>query len=70
MGLYKSGDIFQAKVDEILSDIEGVKTYIYYIIVIFKGSFPQHIYHIIFIFAGLRTTVLKINAPETIFGSK
>ena len=28
MGMCTSGDIFQTKVDELLSDIEGVKTYI------------------------------------------
>ena len=28
MGICASGYIFQAKVDELLSDIEGVKTYI------------------------------------------
>ena len=37
MGLWYSGEIFQAKVYEFLSDIEGFKTYIDDIIVIGEG---------------------------------
>jgi hypothetical protein len=43
MGMCCSGDIFQAKIDEILGNIEGVKTYIYGIcLVINKGSSDDH----------------------------
>jgi hypothetical protein len=43
MGMCYSGDIFQAKVDQLLGDIEGVKTYIDDILVISKGSFDDHL---------------------------
>ena len=38
MGMYASRDIFQAKVDDLLGDIEGVKTYIGDILVLSKDS--------------------------------
>ena len=40
MGLCASGDIFKAKVDEILGDIGGVKTYIDNILVLGKMIIP------------------------------
>jgi Reverse transcriptase (RNA-dependent DNA polymerase). len=43
MGMCCSGDVFQAKVDQLLGDIEGVKTYIDDILVISKGSFDDHL---------------------------
>ena len=43
MRLCGSSDIFQTKVDKLLSDINGVKTYIDYILLLGKGSFCQHI---------------------------
>ena len=39
MGMCAPGDIFQAKVDKLLGDIEGVKMYIDDIIVLNKGGF-------------------------------
>ncbi len=45
MGLVSSGNIFQqAKVNEILGDIEGVKAYIDDILVVLnKGTFKDHV---------------------------
>ena len=43
MGMYASGDIFQANVDELLGDIEDIKTYIDDILVLSKDSFEKHI---------------------------
>ena len=43
MGMCTSGDIFQAKVDELLSDIEGVRTYIKNILLLTKDCFRKHI---------------------------
>ena len=43
MGICASGDIFQAKVDELLGDIMGVKTYIDDMLVLGKDSFKKHI---------------------------
>ena len=40
MVLYKFGDIFQDKVENLLSDIDGVKMYINFIMVLGKGIPP------------------------------
>ena len=39
IGMCASGDILQAKGDELLGDIEGVKTYIYDILILRKNRF-------------------------------
>ena len=41
MGIRASGDILQSKVDDILSGIEGVKTYIADMLVLGKGIFSK-----------------------------
>ena len=43
MGMCALGDIFQAKVDKLLGDIEGVKTYIDDILAFSKESLYKHI---------------------------
>ena len=43
MGMCNSGDIFQSKVEDLLGDIEGIKTYIGDIIVLSKDIFENHI---------------------------
>ena len=43
MVMCDSGDILQAKVDELLSDIKGVKIYINNILVLIKDYFIKHI---------------------------
>ena len=43
MGMCASGDIFQAKVDELIVDIVGVKKYINDILVLRKEIFSKHI---------------------------
>ena len=65
-----SGDIFQAKVDKILGDIEGVKTYIDDIFVLIRDNFEKHIDQLRIIFGRLRAAGLKFNAPKCIFGLK
>ena len=64
MGMCASGDIFQVKVDKIIGDIEGVKTYIDDILVLGKDSLEKHIYQLIIIFDRLRAAGLKVNAPK------
>ena len=54
MGMLASGDIFQAKVEKLLGDIEGVKTYIDDILVLSKDSFENHIDKLMIIFGRLR----------------
>ena len=43
MGMCALGDIFQAKLEKILGDIEGVKIYIDAILVLIKDYFKNHI---------------------------
>ena len=43
MGMCSSGDIFQDKVDELLGDIKGIKTYMKYILVFIKEILSKHI---------------------------
>ena len=62
-----SGDIFQTKVDKLLSDIKGVKTYINDIPVLRKDLFRKHIEQMIMIFGRLRTVGLRVNAPKCSF---
>ena len=54
--------ILQAKVDELLGDIEGVKIYIDDILVLRNEIFSRHIQQPRFIFAILRAAGLKVNA--------
>ena len=70
MGMCSSGDIFQAKVDYLLGDIEGIKTYINYILVLRKESFSKHIEQLRIIFGILRDIDLKGNAPKCSSGLK
>ena len=50
MGMCTLVYIFQAKVDKLLGDIEGVKTYIDDILVLIKDCFRNHIEQLIIIF--------------------
>ena len=68
MRLCNSGDIFQAKVDELLGDIEGFKTYIDDIFVLGKDSLERNIYQLILIFYRMCAAGLKVNAPKCSFG--
>ena len=70
MGMCASGDIFQAKVDKIVGAIEGVKTYINYILASIKDCFGNHIEQLIMIFFRLGAAGLKVNAPKYSFGLK
>ena len=70
MVLCASSDIFQYKLDELLGDIEGVKTYTADILVIGKMSLFQHIYQLRVIFDRMCTTGLKFYSPKCIFWFK
>ena len=63
MGMCASGDIFQAKVDNIIGDIERSKTHIDDILVLSKDRFENHIDQLIIIFGRLHASGLKVNAP-------
>ena len=65
-----SGYIFQSKVDELLCDIEGVKTYSNDIIVLSKDCFKNDIEQLRMIFGRFCAEGLKVNAPKCSFGLK
>ena len=64
MGMCASGNIFQSKVEEILGDIEGFKTYIDDILVLKNDSFENQIEQLIIIFGRLCAAGLIVNAPK------
>ena len=64
MGMCAEEDIFQAKVDELLGDIEGVKMYINDILVSSRNCFKNHIEQPRIILGRLRAAGLKFNAPK------
>ena len=68
MGMCNSGDIFQSKVEDLLGDIEGIKTYIGDIIVLSKDIFENHIDQLRIILWRLRAASLKVNAHRCSFG--
>ena len=70
MGMCTFGDIFQAKVDKILGDIEGVKKHIDDVPILSKDSFEKHINQTRIRFGRLRAAGLKINTPKCSFGFK
>ena len=70
IGMCASGDIFQSKVDKLLGDIEGVKTYINDMLVLGKDSFENHIEQLRIIFGRLRAAGLKVNAHKCSLGLK
>ena len=70
MGMCASGDIFQAKVDDLIGDIKVVKTHIDDILVFGRDSFENHIDRLKIIFGRLRDAVLKVNVPKCSFGWK
>lgn len=68
MGVACSPDIFQAKIYELLGDIEGTKAYIDDILVIKRGTFDEHLEQLKEIFRRCRKAGLKINAEKCRFG--
>ena len=68
--LCASGDIFQVSVDDLLDDVEGVNMYIDAIIVLGKGIFYQHKYHLKVIFSMMWAARFKVNDPKCSFGLK
>ena len=68
MVLCDSGDIFKSRVDELIGDIQGVKTYFDDILVLVKGILYQHIDLIRVIFDRLRDVGLKFNDTKFSYG--
>ena len=68
MGVACSPDIFQAKIYELLGDIEGTKAYIDDILVVKKGSFDEHLEQLEEIFRRCQKANLKLNPSKCRFG--
>ena len=68
MGMCAPRYIFQAKVDNILGDIEFFKTYIDYILVLSKDCFIKHTEQLRMILCRLHASGLTVNAPKCSFG--
>ena len=64
------GEKFQAKVYNLLSDIEWIKTCIDNILVLIKDRSPNKTYQIRVIFSRMCVTGLKPNAPKWFFWLK
>ena len=68
MGVSCSPDIFQAKIYELLGDIEGTRAYMDDILVIKKGTFQEHLLQLEEIFRRCQKANLKLNAKKCSFG--
>ena len=68
MGVSCSPDIFQAKIYDLLGDIEGTRAYIDDILVIKRGTFSEHLEQLEEIFRRCQKTNLKLNADKCRFG--
>jgi len=70
MGMCISGDIFSAKINELLGDLEGVKTYLDDVLAITKGTFEEHVQQLRVILDRMQKAGLKVNASKCSFGMK
>ena len=62
-----SGDIFQAKVNEFIDNTEGVKAYVYDILVLNKCNFADHVEQLRICFSRICKSGLNINAKKCRF---
>ena len=68
MGVSCSPDIFQAKIYELLGDIEGTRAYIDDILVIKRGTFEEHLEQLEEVLRRCQKANLKLNAEKCSFG--
>ena len=64
VGMCDLGDILQAKLDKLISDIESIQIYIDDILVLIKENLSRHIDKLIVILSRLRNTGLQVNASK------
>ena len=67
MGLCNSPDIFQEKMNSLMSTLNFVRAYLDDILVISKNSFNEHLEHLEQVFTRLQAAGLKINASKSAF---
>ena len=70
MEMVSSGDIFQAKVNELLGNIEGLKAYIDYILVLYKCNFVDNVEQLRICFSRICKSGLNNNANKCSFKLK
>ena len=70
MGMYALEYILQDKVDKLICDIDGIKTFIDDILVLRKEILYKHIEQLWIIFCRLRAAGLKANNPKCSFWLK
>ncbi len=68
MGVSCSPDIFQAKIYELLGDIDGTRAYIDDILVIKRGTFEEHLEQLEEVLRRCQKANLKLNAEKCSFG--
>ena len=64
MVVCSSGYIFQSKVDKLLSDIEGFKTYMDDILILRNDFFTKHIEQLRIIFGRFHAAGFKVKDPK------
>ena len=67
MGLCNSPDIFQAKMGELMYDLEYVRAYIDDLLVISTSTFKDHLEKLEAVFERLQKSGLKVNASKSTF---
>ena len=67
MGVAGSPDIFQAKINQLLGDIEAIKAYLDDVLAIGKGTFEEHLETLEEVFKRCKDKNLKLNANKCFF---
>ena len=68
MGVSCSPDIFQAKINELLGDIEGICAYIDDLLLLSKGTWEDHLERLEEVLKRLRDKGLRVNPLKSFFG--
>lgn len=70
MGLCNSPDIFQEKMNNLMSDLEYVRAYIDDLLILTKGSLEDHLNKLSEVLARLEKAGLKVNAKKSFFAKE
>ena len=68
MGVSCAPDVFQAKINELLGDIEGICAYIDDLLLLSKGSWEDHLERLEEVLSRLKDKGLKVNPLKSFFG--
>ena len=67
MGLYNRPDIFQEIMNNIFNDLEYIRAYIDYLLIISNGNFEDHLNNIKIVLKQVKTAGFKTNAENLFF---